>query len=237
MNVNEIINKCAEKNIQLWVKDGKLHFKSPQGAFGDELKQEVKANKEKIIELLTHKEVNIVQNNIEEEYIEFPVTDIQASYLLGRNPGYLYGGLGCKIYAEFLTEFTDENKFRFAVKKLVERQGMLRARFSKEGKQAILPEISKLPIEIYHLENETENDINREILQKRNQIQFKQYNPEKDIMFDLVLFIINRKKSVLCLSLDMLIGDYISIDVLMNDLEQIYSNQQIVPLRLTTEII
>ncbi|MFQ7839868.1 MAG: hypothetical protein ACLRHD_00315 [Thomasclavelia spiroformis] len=47
MNVNEIINKCAEKNIQLWVKDGKLHFKSPQGAFGDELKQEVKANKEK----------------------------------------------------------------------------------------------------------------------------------------------------------------------------------------------
>ncbi|MFQ7839867.1 MAG: hypothetical protein ACLRHD_00310 [Thomasclavelia spiroformis] len=56
---------------------------------------------------------------------------------------------------------------------------MLRARFSKEGKQAILPEISKLPIEIYHLENETENDINREILQKRNQIQFKQYNPEK----------------------------------------------------------
>ncbi len=232
MNVNEIINKCAEKNIQLWVKDGKLHFKSPQGAFGDELKQEVKANKEKIIELLTHKEVNIVQNNIEEEYIEFPVTDIQASYLLGRNPGYLYGGLGCKIYAEFLTEFTDENKFRFAVKKLVERQGMLRARFSKEGKQAILPEISKLPIEIYHLENETENDINREILQKRNQIQFKQYNPEKDIMFDLVLFIINRKKSVLCLSLDMLIGDYISIDVLMNDLEQIYSNQQIVPLKI-----
>ena len=43
----KIINKCAEKNIQLWVKDGKLHFKSPQGAFGDELKQEVKANKEK----------------------------------------------------------------------------------------------------------------------------------------------------------------------------------------------
>lgn len=43
---------------------------------------------------------------------------------------------------------------------------MLRARFSKEGKQAILPEISKLPIEIYHLENETENDINREILQR-----------------------------------------------------------------------
>lgn len=30
----------------------------------------------------------------------------------------------------------------------------------------------------------------------------------------------------------MLIGDYISIDVLMNDLEQIYSNQQIVPLKI-----
>ena len=27
MNVNEIINKCAEKNIQLWVKDGNYILK------------------------------------------------------------------------------------------------------------------------------------------------------------------------------------------------------------------
>ena len=45
---------CWEKHT-IMVKDGKLHFKSPQGAFGDELKQEVKANKRKNNRTFNHK--------------------------------------------------------------------------------------------------------------------------------------------------------------------------------------
>lgn len=234
MNVKEIIKKCAEKNVQLWVKDGKLHFKSPYGSFEENLKQEVKNNKEDIIKYLIQESVDmdIIQKN-KDEYTEFPVTDIQASYLLGRNQAYLYGGIGCKIYVEFLTEFDDENKFILAVKKIIERQEMLRARFTKEGKQIILPEIPDLPIEIHHLENETRTNIEKEIIKKREQIQFKQYNPETDTMFDLILFMIGNEKGILCLSLDMLIGDFVSIDVFVNDLERLYNQQDLASLKIT----
>ena len=56
-------------------------------------------------------------------------------------------------------------------------------------------------------------------------MQFKQYDPEKDILFDLCLFI-HDNASILCLSLDMLIGDFVSIDLIISDLEKLYNNQK-----------
>ena len=231
MDVIKIIEKCAEKNIELWVSDGKLHYKNPYGAFDNTLKKEVKENREAIIEYLDNNSLGKIQSDETNKYVPFPVTDIQAAYLLGRSLGYVYGGIGCKIYAEFLMNFTDENKFRLAVRQLVNRQEMLKTHFMNEGQQMITYDLENLPIEIYHCENAPKQKIKEYVLDKREELQFKQYNPEKDTLFDIALFI-TENGSILCLSLDMLIGDFISIELIISDLEKLYNEEEILPLEI-----
>lgn len=201
MELKSIIEECAKRKIQLWIENGKLHFRSPVGVFDEKLKQNIKVNKDAIIEYLNRKERKKIQSSEDQKYKPFPLTDIQTAYLLGRNQGYLYGGIGCKVYAEFLTEFTDEIIFRDAVKKLIERHEMLRVQFSKEGEQRFLPYIFNAPVQIYDIRGWEKEKIKHKILAKREEMQFKQYDPEKDILFDLCLFI-HDNASILCLSLD-----------------------------------
>lgn len=231
MELKSIIEECAKRKIQLWIENGKLHFRSPVGVFDEKLKQNIKVNKDAIIEYLNRKERKKIQSSEDQKYKPFPLTDIQTAYLLGRNQGYLYGGIGCKVYAEFLTEFTDEIIFRDAVKKLIERHEMLRVQFSKEGEQRFLPYIFNAPVQIYDIRGWEKEKIKHKILAKREEMQFKQYDPEKDILFDLCLFI-HDNASILCLSLDMLIGDFVSIDLIISDLEKLYNNQKMEKLTL-----
>lgn len=48
-NLHALLRQLQERNIQLWLDDGQLRFKAPNGAFSPELKSEVKQQKENII--------------------------------------------------------------------------------------------------------------------------------------------------------------------------------------------
>ena len=56
MELKSIIEECAKRKIQLWIENGKLHFRSPVGVFDEKLKQNIKVNKDAIIEYLNRKE-------------------------------------------------------------------------------------------------------------------------------------------------------------------------------------
>lgn len=53
MSVIEFLTLLAEKDIRLWVEDGKLRFSAAEGAFTDEIKQEVVDRKSELIEFLS----------------------------------------------------------------------------------------------------------------------------------------------------------------------------------------
>ena len=90
MELKSIIEECAKRKIQLWIENGKLHFRSPVGVFDEKLKQNIKVNKDAIIEYLNRKERKKIQSSEDQKYKPFPLTDIQTAYLLGRNQGYLW---------------------------------------------------------------------------------------------------------------------------------------------------
>jgi len=45
-----------------------------------------------------------------ERYDPFPLTDVQAAYILGRSDAFAYGGVACHGYAEF--EFSSSGALR-----------------------------------------------------------------------------------------------------------------------------
>lgn len=232
-SIIEIIDQCIQKGIQLWTEEGKLHFKSPAGAFTEKLKAQVVAAKPELIAYLEKQKENRIQHDEKKHFEPFSVTDIQASYIVGRNKAYSYGGVGCKVYAEFLTGFTNEEMFLQAVNALVKRHAMLQVRINQERKQYFLQEFSKIPVRVYDKTNaglEEQKTIKKRL---REELQFKQYDPQKDALYELVLCILNSREAILYLSLDMIIGDFVSLDILVKDLERLYAGETLEPLAIT----
>lgn len=233
MDINEVIEECIKRGIQLWTEKGALNFKSPAGALDNELKENLKRLKSELIEYLEQQKKNKIKSNEEEKYEQFPITDIQSAYLVGRNKAYKYGGVGCKIYAEFLTSFTNKDRFLEAVDKLIKRHEMLRVKISKEGKECYLKELDKKPVEVYDLSNKSQKETNYLRQSIREKLQFKEYNPEEGALFDIGLCILNEEEGILYLSLDMLLGDFVSIDIVVKDLQRLYEGEKLKPLTMT----
>jgi amino acid adenylation domain-containing protein len=80
--------------------------------------------------------------------LPFPVTDMQFAYLIGRQELRADGGFGCQAYLEFSRTRFDVTRLAEALDRLVARHDMLRAVFSADATQRILPAHAVPPIEI-----------------------------------------------------------------------------------------
>src|SRR5690242_20182393 len=99
--MKKLLEEYSELGVNLWVEDGKLHFKAPTGVLTNERKERLKEYKEQLLDYLQKEQQSII-HDIEKRYDSFPLTDIQSAYLVGRSNNYRYGGVGCKVYAELV---------------------------------------------------------------------------------------------------------------------------------------
>ncbi|MEU0965082.1 amino acid adenylation domain-containing protein [Streptomyces sp. NPDC005917] len=78
----------------------------------------------------------------------FPLTDVQAAYHTGRDPGFTLGGVGTWHYTEFDGAHVDLDRMERAWRTLVDRHGMLRA-VVEDGTQRVLPDVPafRIPVE------------------------------------------------------------------------------------------
>lgn len=83
--IANIIEKCCEEGILLWVEGEKLRFKAPKGVFTEDLKNEVKSKRDTIIDYINKAERQTITPDADHQYEPFLLTEVQSSYLLGRN--------------------------------------------------------------------------------------------------------------------------------------------------------
>ena len=138
MTLHELMADLDSLGIQLWLEAGKLRFKAPQGIFTPELREQVKAQREALISHL--QTVNSPKRDDANAHNPFPLTEVQAAYLIGRTGAYANGNTACHGYAEF--RFKNPHKFtaqdcQQAWKKVVQVHPMLKVRISAEGWQQI----------------------------------------------------------------------------------------------------
>ena len=101
MSIEELLLSYRQKGVELSLNGDKLKFSAPKGTFTEQDKAVLKENKPRIIEYLSKHSDNGVIIDKKHIYDEFPLTDIQSSYLVGQDSLYKYGGTNCKIYSEF----------------------------------------------------------------------------------------------------------------------------------------
>lgn len=219
MSITELLDILNNKNIVVWKEGCNVKFKAPKGSLTDELKEQLKINKSMLLEYLDKEKNVYFKRDDVNRYEEFDLTEIQSSYLLGRNKAFELGGVGCHGYMEIeYNELLDKKKIEIAWNKVIKKHDMLRAIIYKNGKQKVQKDVPFVEVE--------ENfSIDEKELVLREKLANKQYKIGEWPMCDIAITKIN-EKTLLHFSVDMIVADYISMNIILKDLEDFYYNPE-----------
>lgn len=223
MHVEEILLKYQKLGVEFYVEGDKLRYSALKGVMNEDAKEEVRKYKTEIMRYLSEHSEKVICDSTS-KYLPFPLTDIQSAYLVGRNESYKYGGVGCKIYSEFLYDQLDVERFNSAWKKVVNSNDMLHAVINENGTQQILEEYSIPNVKIWKLNSLTVGEIEQTRKKIRDRMTKKQYQPGEWPLFDVELSQTD-DNIIMHFSLDMLMADFSSINIIMNELEKYYEDK------------
>ncbi len=158
----------------------------------------------------------------EERFEPFPLTSIQQAYWVGRSGGFELGSVSCHVFREFDSDNLDLDRLERALRRVIERHEMLRAVVLPDGRQRILPQIEPYRIRIQDLRNcdSTERELQLETV--RNEMSHQVLQSDRAPMFDFRASLLGERRIRLHVSIDVLIGDARSFDILFEDLRRFY---------------
>lgn len=232
MSIEQLLSICQAKHIELWKEAGQLRYKAPIGAVDEDLLAQIKQQKSLLLALLTPPKLTI---NPLQLYEPFPLSAIQAAYLLGRNSAFEYGGNACHIYLEYqLANTTDLITLEKAWNKVVQRHPMLRAVIEDNNQQRILKNTPYQKLTFHHLTKHRAIEIQQHLSTVRARLdhacidlaKWPILQPEFSITNELIL---------LHLSVDFTLVDYASLQLLLFEWMQFYDNPNypMLPLHLS----
>jgi len=204
--------------IRLWEEDGQLRFRAPKGALTEDRRAALLNAKPEIIEQLRREVASqTVQPDPERRLEPFPLTDIQQAYLVGRNDAFGYGGVACHGYVEVAFAELDPDRVQAAWRTLIDRHDMLRAVIHPDGHQNVLAEVPAYDIRVTDLRGADPEESLAEI---REEMAHKVYPPGAWPLFELRITHTDGA-DLLHASIDLLIADYVSIQVLLAELHRL----------------
>ncbi|EIE5835699.1 hypothetical protein LDQ30_002972, partial [Listeria monocytogenes] len=149
------------------------------------------------------------------ENFEFPLTEVQTAYFMGRDESFELGGISTHGYAEFETAYTHD-VINDALNKVIKVTPMMRAVITKSGNQQILPNNIKYEIDFKDLSDRSENEINKEINKIREEMSHQVFDVHHWPLFEYKMLKVSTNGFYLFISHDMLIMDSASIQIVGN---------------------
>nr|WP_236789553.1 amino acid adenylation domain-containing protein [Amycolatopsis sp. GM8] len=154
----------------------------------------------------------------------FPLALMQHAYWIGRDEETTLGSVAAHLYVEFDGQDVDPAKLEQAVRALVERHGMLRAKFTDDGRQQILSERAQPLLVVHDIEDETELEA------IRDRSSHERLNVAEGEVFAIQLSRLSAGRTRLHVDVDMLAADALSYRVLLADLARFYENPEFEPI-------
>lgn len=222
MSVEELVRELEEVGVRLWEQDGNLRFRAPRGVLTVERRDALRSRKAEVLAYLrADDEKHALCPDAAARHDPFPLTDVQSAYLLGRRSAFSYGGHGCHGYAELLLDDLDPDRLQAVWQRLVERHDMLRAVVDSDGSQRVLPEVP--PYEIAFTDVRGTGAAGREaaLTAVRGDMDHRRYEPDQWPLFELRATACDGH-TVLHISIDFLIADFVSLYTLLGELSELY---------------
>ncbi len=220
MSVEELLQTCANRRIELWNHGGQLRYRAPPGAMDAGLAILLRERRET---LLTHLDPDTGWHAAPHEAHErFPLTPVQAAYVLGRSSAFDYGGTACHLYAEYdWAADTDPERMEVAWNAIVARHPMLRAVIEDNAWQRVLPEVPWQTLTVHACQDLDEKSFAAHLDRLRERLDHA--CPALDAWPILRPEIsLGRDRCILHMSVDFTVIDYASLQMLLAEWLQRY---------------
>ncbi|MDG4782317.1 amino acid adenylation domain-containing protein [Micromonospora sp. WMMD961] len=222
MDVDDLITDLDAAGVTLWLERDELRFRAPKGVFTEDRRAAVRAHRAAIVERLRQAEDVRLSPDSAGRHEPFPLTDLQAAYLVGRGPHYEYGGVACHAYVEYEYPDLDPRRVQSTWDRMVARHDMLRAVVHPDGYQVVLADPPEHPIPVTDLRGQ-DAALDGHLRAVRDRMSHRVARTDRWPLFALHLTRADRG-AVLHLSLDLLIVDYASVQLLMSEFDRCYAD-------------
>ncbi|NEQ79122.1 MAG: amino acid adenylation domain-containing protein [Moorea sp. SIO2I5] len=169
-------------------------------------------------------ELPTIITNPDKRYQPFPLTDVQQAYWIGSSGAFELSNVSCHIYLEIETVDLNLEKFEKAWQRLIDRHEMLRMIVHSDGQQQILEQVPLYKIKVVDLCGQNYELVASELGEIRHQMSHQVFPAETWPLFDIRVAQLDKSKARLYISLDVLIGDAWSIEILLGELAELISN-------------
>ncbi|MCE7007287.1 amino acid adenylation domain-containing protein [Kibdelosporangium philippinense] len=234
MNAKELVADLERIGIRLWAEGDELRFRAPRGSLTQEYRDLLRADKPAVLDYLrVRQDIAELVADPAARHEPFPLTGIQTAYLLGRSRAHDYGGVACHAYVELaFGPDADPARLAAAWQTLVHRHDMLRAVVSADGYQRVLETVAEYRIETVDVRTADSLTVDSAIDAARAALRDRV--PETDTWPLFALRMTHTATAlVLHLSVDLLVTDYASLQLLLAELEDVYDGAELAPLELT----
>lgn len=165
-----------------------------------------------------------VDPDLENRDKPFPLTDIQQAYWVGRTSAIDLGDVATHIYLEVDIKQGSVEAFQKAWNTLIGHHDMLRAVFLPTGEQQILNEVPEYQFDVLNLEGMSKSETDAQQLALRKQMSHQVLPCDTWPLFDIKAAKYSEQKFRLCISIDILIVDAWSMNMLIEQWLQLYKD-------------
>jgi pyochelin synthetase len=221
MTVEDLLAEFGRLGVRVWAEAGRLRFRAPHGIMTDDRRARLRAYRDELLAYLADNRLPQLETDPAARYEPFPLSDVQAAYLLGRGQVFAYGGVGCHGYGELRYPALEPDRMRAAWRALIDRHDMLRAVVSPDGFQRVLPEVPPVEVPVTDLRDRTAAEAEAGLAGVRAEMDHRVYRVDRWPLFDTRITLADGY-AVLHVSIDFLIADFASIQVLLDEVHRLY---------------
>ena len=175
------------------------------------------------------------QHSPAQQFEPFPLSDMQSAYLFGR----LRQGKHCEPSGQFYHELrlpsVNISQLSTALNKVILRHDMLRAIILEQGEQKIINNVAQYVIAVNNLRDGSSENIEMAIQLERHRLINTVFPLGHWPFFEVTATIIDNVTTVLHFSVDFLIADVFSFNIMLRDLFSYYNDpdKQLIPLNFS----
>lgn len=162
----------------------------------------------------------------QDRYQPFALSDIQQAYWIGRGNSLELGNVACHIYTEVDFDNFERERFELVLNRLIERHDMLRAVVLADGRQQILEHVPYYNVEILDLRTQSSEAAAKQLIDVRGRMSHQVLPSTQWPLFQIQASLMDGRRAKLHISLDLLILDAKSIQILTQEFTDLYRNPQ-----------